>query len=179
MDTANRYFEDDRIRLRPLEPEDLDFVYRIENNSSHWMISSTTSPVSRYSVREYIEQARHQSLYEMKELRLVVEDKHSLQRLGLIDLYEFDLFHLRAAVGIEIETTSQRQGIATRALTLLQSYAFDFLHLHQLYAFVPQDNEASLGLFQKNGFLVRGCLTDWLRQSDKFVDVYCLSRCKE
>ena len=36
------------IKLRALEPEDLELLYEWENNDSNWMISNTISPFSKY-----------------------------------------------------------------------------------------------------------------------------------
>jgi diamine N-acetyltransferase len=35
------------IRLRALEPEDLELLYDWENNESNWTISNTISPFSK------------------------------------------------------------------------------------------------------------------------------------
>ena len=35
-----------KINLRALEPEDLEFLYQIENNESFWEISHTQTPFS-------------------------------------------------------------------------------------------------------------------------------------
>ena len=34
------------IKLRALEPEDLELLYQWENNDSYWLISNTVSPFS-------------------------------------------------------------------------------------------------------------------------------------
>ena len=52
--------------------------------------------------------------------------------IGAADLYDFDPFHLRAAVGILVEAEERQQGYGLQALQLLEEYAFRFLHLRQL-----------------------------------------------
>ena len=42
------------LRLRPLEPEDLDWLYSIENDTALWDTSNTDIPYSRYALRQYI-----------------------------------------------------------------------------------------------------------------------------
>jgi diamine N-acetyltransferase len=59
------------IYLRALEPEDLEFVYAIENDESIWEVSNTQTPYSRFLIRQYLENA-HQDIYEAKQLRLVI-----------------------------------------------------------------------------------------------------------
>jgi diamine N-acetyltransferase len=40
------------IRLRALEPEDLEVLYEWENNDSNWIISNTLSPFSKYTLKQ-------------------------------------------------------------------------------------------------------------------------------
>jgi diamine N-acetyltransferase len=42
------------IYLRALEPEDLDFIYTIENNESVWEVSNTQTPYSRFLIIKYL-----------------------------------------------------------------------------------------------------------------------------
>ena len=62
------------INLRPLEPEDLEFIYEIENNEDLWELSSTQTPYSRFLIKQYLDNA-HRDIYEVKQLRLVIETK--------------------------------------------------------------------------------------------------------
>ncbi len=39
------------VKLRALEPEDLDFLFSIENDEIFWEISSTQTPFSKYIFR--------------------------------------------------------------------------------------------------------------------------------
>jgi diamine N-acetyltransferase len=159
---------DDKIRLRALEPEDLDMLYEWENDSSIWDAGSTVSPYSRYTLKEYIAQS-HRSIYEMRQLRLMIETYG--ESAGLVDLYDFDAHNRKAAAGILLHPDHQGKGIAARALTLLKGYAFSFLKLHQLYAYIPAANEPSRRLFHRCGFTVSGILTDWVSAGDGFSDV--------
>ena len=38
------------IRLRAIEPEDLDLLYRIENDRELWNVGTTNVPYSRYTL---------------------------------------------------------------------------------------------------------------------------------
>jgi diamine N-acetyltransferase len=40
------------IYLRALEPNDLEFVYAMENDQSSWEVSNTQTPYSRFLVRQ-------------------------------------------------------------------------------------------------------------------------------
>lgn len=47
------------IRLRAMEPEDLDLLYHIENDRSVWGVSSTNVPYSRYAPHDYVAHAQN------------------------------------------------------------------------------------------------------------------------
>ena len=42
------------ITLRAMEPEDLDELYEIENDSDTWNAGTTNVPYSRFVLRNYI-----------------------------------------------------------------------------------------------------------------------------
>ena len=165
--------ENELIRLRALEPEDLDAFYKWENDTTLWSWGCTIAPYSRYELREYILSAK--DIYETKQLRFVVELKQEKKAVGMIDLYDFEPLHQRAAVGILIDERYQNQGLAGEAISLLCKYSFTFLKLHQLYAFIPVKNERSKRLFLRYGFEEKGLLHDWLQTTDGYEDVLIVS----
>ena len=151
----------DNIYLRALEPNDLEFVYAMENDQSIWQVSNTQTPYSRFLVKQYLENAQ-QDIYEAKQLRLAICQDEDFPAIGLIDLFEFDPKNNRAGIGIVIQGTENRkQNIGSEALELLIRYAFHHLNLHQLYANISAENEASIALFTKFGFQKMGIKKDW------------------
>ena len=44
----------DKISLRAIELEDLDFLYQVENSTSIWHLSNSQVPFSRYLLEQYI-----------------------------------------------------------------------------------------------------------------------------
>ncbi|MBD0726690.1 GNAT family N-acetyltransferase [Flavobacterium sp. L1I52] len=149
------------IYLRALEPEDLEFIYAIENDENIWEVSNTQTPYSRFLIRQYLENA-HQDIYEAKQLRLAICKDQDFPAIGLIDLFDFDPRNNRAGVGILIHSEGNRnQQIGSEALELLIRYSFGHLNLHQLYANIGVSNDASVALFTKFGFQCIGLKKDW------------------
>ena len=91
----------EHIFLRALEPEDLDFIYEIENDTSLWVLSDTQTPYSRFLIKQYLENAQ-QDIFEAKQLRLVICTLEGLA-IGLIDVFDFDVKNKRAGIGILIK----------------------------------------------------------------------------
>lgn len=158
------------IYLRALEPDDLEFVYAVENDESIWNVSNTQTPYSRFLIRQYLKNA-HQDIYEAKQLRLVICRNDNFSAIGLIDLFDYDPRNNRAGIGILIQDSGNRgQGFGSEALQLLISYAFTHLNLHQLYANIDTENEASLKLFTTFGFQLIGTKKQWNLVNGKYLD---------
>ena len=161
------------IDLRALEPEDLEFVYAIENDETIWEISNTQTPYSKYLIKQYLENA-HKDIYEVKQLRLVIANKKG-NALGLIDIFDFDFSNRRAGIGIVIKNNEDRgKGYGGEALQLLIAYCFNHLHLHQLYCNISEENEASLKLFENYGFQHIGLKKDWNLVNSEYKSEYIL-----
>ncbi len=149
------------VFLRALEPEDLEFVYQIENDESIWSVSNTNTPYSKFLIRQYLENA-HQDIFEAKQLRLAICKTESQEAIGLIDLFDFDPNHNRAGIGIIIKENNDRNlGFGSEALDLLIRYSFSKLNLNQLFANIDPNNSASLKLFTTFGFLKIGIKKHW------------------
>lgn len=159
-----------KIHLRALEPEDIDFLFKIENDESFWEVSSTLTPFSRFILEQYIASA-HQDIHEVKQLRLIIVENTTKNRVGMIDLFDFNPYHKRAGIGILIIDNEQHKGFASEALQLLINYSFNQLNLHQLFANITSDNTKSLALFKKHDFLKVGTKKEWiLSKGGKFKD---------
>jgi diamine N-acetyltransferase len=164
--------EYNNIRLRALEPEDLELLYTWENNDTNWVYSNTVSPFSRFTLKRYIENS-HKNLYETGQLRLMIDHIEDKKTIGTIDLFEFDPFHKRAGIGILIADESyRRKGFAAMSLKCLIQYCFKTLHLHQLFCNILANNTVSIELFKKHGFVEIGKKKDWIQTDNGYLDEY-------
>ena len=77
------------IKLRALEPEDIDILYRWENDTDVWKVSNTIAPFSKYILRQFIENQKY-DIYETKQLRLIIEALETQKPVGTIDLFDID-----------------------------------------------------------------------------------------
>jgi diamine N-acetyltransferase len=160
------------VKLRALEPEDLELLYEWENNESYWAISNTISPFSKYTLKRYLENS-HKSIYESGQLRLMIEHINNKETIGTIDLFDFDPFHRRAGLGILVANEAyRRKGYASMALSGLIEYCFGTLQLHQLYCNILANNVESMELFKKLGFVQAGIKKEWVKTSEGYIDEY-------
>lgn len=158
--------------LRALEPEDLELLYRIENDMQFWCYGDTTSPYSRFQLRQYIASASGDAFRD-GQVRFAIDERGTT--VGYVDLQDLSALHARAAVGIVVLPEHQRRGYATQALLHVAQYARDVLHLHQLYATVASTNAASLALFAKAGYKKTATLSEWLSTPTGWADMSVVS----
>lgn len=161
-----KLLQGERLKLRALEPEDLDFLAQLENNPDFWLISHTLAPFSRYTLKRYIEESA-KDIFEVRQQRFAMALQDEL--IGFIDLFDFDPIHRRAGIGIVIASEEHRgQGLAKEGLELLCTYGFAHLGLHQLYANILEENTASIALFENLGFKAVGLKKDWVFYQGEF-----------
>ena len=163
-------FENDKIKLRQLEPEDLELLYRWENDPTLWAVGNTRQPYSRYTLKQYILQG-DKDIYEMHQLRLMIENKETGETVGTVDLFDFDIFHSRIALGLFVDPVYQGCGYAKQALKITEEYVFDFLKINQLYCHISEQNIASKSMFEKEGYEVHGLLKNWIRVGEEYENI--------
>lgn len=162
------FLKSEHIYLRALEPTDLDFLYTLENDTGIWQVSNTSTPYARHVLQQYLEQAAA-DIYTVKQLRLLICD-HQHQRVGAIDLFDFEPTHQRAGLGITIAGPFRQQHFATEALQVMVLYCQEQLLLHQVYCSIASTNSGSLRLFHKAGFVPVGTRREWLRTVNGWQD---------
>lgn len=155
------FLQSDTLLLRAPELIDLDFMFRVENDTRSWAVSACKTPYSRYLLRQYIETNSH-DLYTEKQVRLIIERKADGSSVGAVDLFDFDPANHRAEVGIIVEYGERCKGYAREAMALLCDYAGRVLSLHQIYAYIYRDNEVACRLFNRCGFECVAELSDWV-----------------
>lgn len=159
-------------QLRAIEPNDIDRIYRWENNTDIWQISNTLTPFSRSIIKQFVDNA-HLDIFQARQLRLMIDKKEQnpAETIGTIDLFDFDSFHKRAGIGILIaEQKDRQQGYASDALDVLIKYCFTILQLHQLFCNISCDNKTSINLFEKKGFKLMGIKKEWILTPKGWID---------
>jgi ribosomal-protein-alanine N-acetyltransferase len=150
MDYKN-FIEGENIYLRELEINDVNQSY------CNWM---NDPEVTRYL-------KKHLGKWTIKELKNYVREvkkspdvlfwaiisKDEKQHIGNIKLGHLNGIHSFSDIGIIIgEKTFWGKDLATEAVKLVVSYAFNQLNLQKLIAGVNKNNLGSIRLFRKAGF---------------------------
>ncbi len=158
----------ENIRLRALEPADLELLYLWENDPEIWRVSATIAPMSREVLSKLISDQKY-DLYASRQMRLMIDvDNVSV---GCVDLFNFEPLHRRFGVGILIYADEhRRRGYASRVIEQVKDYAHNILDLKQIWVNIDVDNPASIALFESCGFVLSARRKEWINRAGKFID---------
>ncbi len=102
------------VLLRPLEPEDLELLYTIENDATLWDVCDDTTPYSRYALRQYIAN-QPQDLHQCRELRLIIVERQTVAPIGIVDLVNYSPKNQRAEISIALLRHKRGKGYGEKA----------------------------------------------------------------
>lgn len=158
------------VRLRKLEPSDLPFLYRWENDANVWADSDTHNPLSEQDLRTYIENTTG-DIYRDGQLRLIIEQYEGEQVMtaGCIDLFDFDPRNRKAAMGLYIAPYARHSGVGYEAVAQLEQYAFAILNLRLLYVVIKEQNTSCLALYRRLNYTQIALLPQWTLEGTAFV----------
>ena len=127
------------IKLRAMEPEDIDNIYDWENDPTTWICSAAHQPFSRHTLQQFINDCASADIYSCHQLRLMGIDNDGLA-VGCVDLFDFDPLAM---------------------LREVEQFASEHLRMHQLHCTIASDNKASIALFTTAGYTQCGTLKQW------------------
>ena len=109
------YFVSERVRLRAMEPEDLEIMYAMENDPQTWDVTNFSVPYSKYVLRQYMENSQC-DMFADRQLRMMIVRREDDAVVGTIDITDFAPMHSRGEVGIAIRKEYQGNWVRFRCL---------------------------------------------------------------
>ena len=159
-----------KLTLRPLEPEDLEQLYEIENSMDDWEYSSANVPLSHYLLRDYIATQRCDLTLD-RQVRLVICDEADKETvIGLPHLTHYKPIQPTPEAPKNKATAYLTQQNHTQSMRQLVSFAVKTRLLDQIFAYVSEDNMASRILFEKSGFSHTCTIKSWFNIGEKAVN---------
>ena len=159
----------EKIELRVLEKDDLEFIYQLNNNPDI-MSFCFEEP---YNSMTYLEKMYEKSIENNDVRQFII--KKGKEKIGYVGIYSIDPIHRKAEYGIMIDPQHQGCGYASIATKLAIDYAFATLNLHKLYLIVDCMNEKAIHVYEKMGFKVEGVLKEEYFVNGSFHDVSIMS----
>ncbi len=139
------------IVLRQLDVADAEALHAAHSDPETHHYWGSPAHKSLEQTREYI--AETLAIPDARAWAITENGGDVLGRVGLFgvreDVGEFGIIMRREATG---------RGLASKALKLVEDYAFNTLGMHRLTADIDPDNNASMSLFLRAGFQREGLL---------------------
>lgn len=164
-------FIGERVKLRPIEPEDIALLYIWENDPSLSLSNFLIFPISKNNLLDLVKQV-DLPIQDGGTILFIIETREETpQTIGYISLYNYSYFHRRGAIGILIDIPYQSRGLAKEALSLFLEIGFSDLLLRTIYAEIDPDNLRAIELFRSCHFEHSATLPQWNRMGKVFRDL--------
>ncbi|WP_018683221.1 GNAT family N-acetyltransferase [Actinokineospora enzanensis] len=161
----------ERVRLRAIEPEDADALWRWHNDPEAMRWLETSYPESLAQIRKRMQDMAPNS-YE--RTRFAVETVADNRFIGIVCLRDARPETGRAEIDIYFGE-SRNEGYGSEALRLLCKFGFDDMRLHAIQLWVAADNEIARHVYRKIGFVEEGRSREAFRRDGKLYDMVLMS----
>jgi len=163
------FLEGDRIDLRTIEEEDIEFLQEGVNDPSVWIPIGRVAPVNRAQEEEFFEEV----ISERDAVNLLVTADDA--RAGMVTLTPKDTEDDGAELGYWMASEHREQGYGSEAVELLTEYGFRQRALHRVSARVFDFNDGSLALLESLGFTHEGRHREAVFVDGEYRDVHWYS----
>jgi RimJ/RimL family protein N-acetyltransferase len=158
----------ERLLLRQIVQDDLGFVFRLY--SAH-----ETNRYSSYGDLASMEDARKTYEKYLKpgspsHFRVAVELKAMGEVVGTLGFYNYSEDNRRAELGYDLFREHWGRGYMTEAVKALLDYGFLRLNLNRMEATVDSENQRSIRLLERLGFVREGCLRERFHYKNRCHD---------
>lgn len=104
--------------------------------------------------------------------RYIARAKTDSKLIGVFRFDRYDTFNMSVEVGLDIESTSRRQGYAREIYMALIPHFFDDLSLNRLSLLTLESNLVAINLYESLGFKQEGILRQALRRECQYFNAY-------
>jgi [ribosomal protein S5]-alanine N-acetyltransferase len=164
----------DRLILRPLNLEDLEFVFQHFRDPRVTQYLMDEPPVADYAqAQAIIEFFREPEGKTHNRWGLVRKADQRL--IGTVGYHHWEKAYFRAEIGYDLQPDCWGQGYMTEALRAVLQNGFERMGLNRIDALVYLDNDRSKHLLERLGFRPEGILRDYFCLDGVFYDHYLLA----
>lgn len=172
-----KIIETSRLRLRELRVEDSSDMHEIFSDPQTMKYWSDEPAKDIDGARKMV-QADVDWAAKGEALVWAITNPSTEKVLGKCVLFQFSHQNQRAEFGYVLNRNYWGKGYMTETLTTIINFAFNELGLHRLEADIDTENQASLRLVEKLGFIREGLFRDRWRVYGEWQDSVMLALLK-
>jgi RimJ/RimL family protein N-acetyltransferase len=176
---ANYYWQDEKIRLRAIEPEDWEGHYynRFDSPARRLLECAVELPPTVSEAKKFAETFSGFSPGSGRIMFTITTLND--ENVGGINLNSIDERNGTFSIGIQVDQNHRGKGYGTRAVRLLLRYAFFERRLNKFNDYVLEGNEASACMMRKLGCLQEGVRRQVIYTDGKYHDLILFGLTKD
>ena len=165
----------ERIRLRPIEREDLATFVAWLNDPEVRHGLALYLPVSSAEEDRWFEDTLKEAR-DQRPLAIELEREGGWKLIGSCGYDKIDWRNRGSEVGIMIgDKTCWNQGYGTQVMRLLLLHGFNTLNLERVFLRVFEDNPRAIRAYEKAGFIHEGRMRQAEFRDGRYLDVLLMS----
>jgi [ribosomal protein S5]-alanine N-acetyltransferase len=168
--------ETSRLTLREITLDHIEDIFQIRGNFE----------VTRYNIgKEYSSTEQAKTLIESmtldfhqkKALRwgIVKKDDPSQRVIGMIGFNYWNTADHRGSIGFDLNFSEWRKGYMKESVHKILEFGFNQMKLNRIEASASAENESSLGLLKRVGFVTEGVQREQYYEDGIYHDLVCLA----
>lgn len=159
----------DRLHLRRIQKEDTYNFFLLRSDPEVLKYLDRPALQSMNDAEVFLEKI-NTSLINNEGINWAVSLKDDPSLIGTIAFWRIDKENHRAEIGYMLYPSMQKKGIMNEALQSVLQFGFTEMKLHSVEANVNPENNASIGLLEKNGFIREAYFKENYFFDGKFLD---------
>jgi RimJ/RimL family protein N-acetyltransferase len=179
IEYADYFWQGEKVRLRPLKPEDWEDHYRgaFDSPARQVLQLGMDLPLSPQAAKDFI--GKYEDCKDVGGILLFTIESLDGEAVGGISLHSRSQKNGTFGFGVVIYRAHRRRGYAEEAVRILFRYCFQERRFQKCNSACVETNAESLALHKKLGFLKEGCRRRSLYFAGQYHDDILLGLTKE
>lgn len=159
----------ERLTLREITRNDAEAFFALRTHPDVTKYSDRFPPKSIGEIHVFLDKI-FASIAANESIAWAISPKGSDEFIGTVNFHRTYPEHHRAEMGYQLFSKYWRQGIMSEAVQAAIDYGFNTMQLHTIEAQTNPNNEASIGLLKKQGFVQEAYFKENFYFDGKFLD---------
>lgn len=162
--------ETSRFVLRQAQHADADDLYQLYADQA---VVQYMSFIPFTSVDEALDEMKwYERIFaEQSGLRWMIEDRETSKVIGTCGFLAYEQEHHRTELGYDLSSAYWGKGIMKEVASCIIQFGFEQMKLNKIEAKIEPDNQASIRLVEKLGFVQEGLLRQHEYEHGAYVDL--------
>lgn len=158
------------IKLGPVLNEDLPKLFDWVNDIDMMRLAGTYTPVHEVNHLEWFK-----TLSQNPSSKVFAVRDEDQNLVGVCKLYNISWVHRNGEIAIRIGKDYQGKGYGVKTIKQLIDISFTDFNLHRLYAYIHEDNLASINAFKSAGMEFESKMKDAVYVGGKYKNLIVMS----